>query len=275
MDGSGALAPEGVKEVWRLIWSSPADGATQMAVDEAIWQAVASGLAPPTLRLYAWEPPCLSLGRNQPVAEVDREALAQAGYGLVRRPTGGRAILHIDELTYSVALPLTHPLARGSVLSSCRRLSEGLLTALRLLGVRDATAHREKPAAPEGPVCFETPGEFEIVVGRRKLIGSAQARGRGGLLQHGAIPLFGDIARIGQFLRTPVGPEQVRARATTLSEALGREVSWEEAAEAVAAGFQRAFGLRLEAGVLTPWEEETARRLREEKYTAEEWTARL
>lgn len=277
MDGPGALSPEGGsrEDVWRLIRSAPADGATQMAVDEAIWQAVAAGLAPPTLRLYAWDPPCLSLGRNQPVADVDREALERAGYGLVRRPTGGRAILHTDELTYSVALPLDHPLAKGDVLSSCRRISEGLLAALALLGVRDATAHQEKPQAPAGPVCFEVPGEFEVVVGGRKLIGSAQARGRGGLLQHGALPLFGDIARICAFLRSSPDPARVRARATTLSEVLGREVSWEEAAEAVAAGFREAFGLVLAEGDLTPWEREMARRLREEKYATEDWTARL
>lgn len=277
MDSSGALAPQRGEQgdIWRLIRSDPADGATQMAVDEAIWQAVAAGLAPPTLRLYPWDPPTLSLGRNQPVADVDRGALARAGYGLVRRPTGGRAILHIDELTYSVALPLDHPLARGDILSSCRRLSEGLLAALWHLGVREATAHQERPAVSGGPVCFETPGEFEIVVGGRKLIGSAQARGRGGLLQHGAIPLRGDIARICAFLRPTPDPTRVRARATTLSEALGREVSWDEAAEAVASGFRRAFGITLLEESLTPWEQERARRLREEKYAAENWTARL
>ncbi len=259
---------------WRLIRSAPADGATQMATDEAIWRAVAGGRAPPTLRLYAWDPPCLSLGRHQRADEVDREALAAAGYGLVRRPTGGRAILHIDELTYSVALPLAHPLARGGVLESCRNISQGLLAALEILGVREAEIHQEKPPPVAGPVCFETPGEFEIVVGGRKLIGSAQARGGGGLLQHGAIPLTGDIARICSFLTAPADPARVRARATTLAEALGREISWEEAAEAVAAGFARAFGLHMEPGSLSPWEMEMARQLREEKYAVDRWTLR-
>lgn len=253
--------------LWRLIRSAPADGPTQMATDEAIWRAVAEGRALPTLRLYAWDPPCLSLGRHQRADEADRAALAAAGYGLVRRPTGGRAILHIDELTYSVALPLNHPLARGGVLESCRNLSQGLLAALEILGVAEARVHQQKPPPSAGPVCFETPGEFEIVVGERKLIGSAQARGYGALLQHGAIPLTGDIARICAFLAAPADPVRVRARATTLSEALGREVSWEEAAEAVAMGFARAFGLHLEPGDLSPWEMEMARQLREEKYS--------
>lgn len=260
--------------VWRLIYCPPADGPTQMAVDEAIWRAVAEGRVPPTLRLYAWEPPCLSLGRHQSAGEVNRDALTAAGYGLVRRPTGGRAILHIDELTYSVAAPLTEPRVRGDILTSCQRISQGLLAALSLLGVRDAAVHQQKLPTSTGPVCFETPGEFEIAVGGRKLVGSAQARGRGALLQHGALPLTGDIARICAFLRVPVDPAQVRARATTLAETLGREVPWDEAARAVAEGFARALELPLEPGELTPQEMETAHQLRREKYAADEWTFR-
>lgn len=260
---------------WRLIYTAPADGPFQMAVDEAIWQAVAGGRSLPTLRLYAWEPPCLSLGRHQSVREVNREALRAAGYGLVRRPTGGRAILHTDELTYSVAAPLRDPRVRGDVLTSCEQLSQGLLEALRLLGIGNAAAHQSKQHLPAaGPVCFEAPALFEITVGGRKLVGSAQMRGRGALLQHGAVPLWGDIARICPFLIPPADPLRVRARATTLEAVLGRRVSWEEAAEAMAEGFARALNLRLEPGGLTAWEQEVARRLQEEKYGAEEWTGR-
>ena len=90
------------RAAWRLLLSPAADGALNMAVDEAILLAVAEGASPPTLRFFDWTPPCLSLGYSQPAAEVDRSQLARLGYGLVRRPTGGRAILHTDELTYSV-----------------------------------------------------------------------------------------------------------------------------------------------------------------------------
>ncbi|HIE39534.1 MAG TPA: lipoate--protein ligase family protein [Anaerolineales bacterium] len=246
-----------------------------MAVDEAIWQAVAEGNGPPTLRLYAWAPPCLSLGRHQPVAEVDRKALRRAGYDLVRRPTGGRAILHIDELTYSVAVPLTDPRVRGDVLASCRRISQGLLEALRRLGVREAAAHQSpQPPTPTGPVCFEAPAHFEVTVGGQKLIGSAQMRGRGALLQHGALPLRGDIARVCAFLTTSADPDRVRARATTLETILGRPVSRTEAAAAVARGFARALNLHLEPGELTAEEWEIAQALREEKYGSEKWTVR-
>ncbi len=247
-----------------------------MATDEAIWLAVARGVAPPTLRLYSWDPVCLSLGRNQSAACVDRAALRAAGYGLVRRPTGGRAILHTDELTYSLVAPLTDPRVHGDVLTSCQKISRGLLEALRLLGVEEVSAHQADRAVPSrNPVCFEALSAFEIGVGGRKLIGSAQMRSRGTLLQHGSLPLKGDIARICGFLIPPPARPKVRARATTLEAALGRPVSWEEAAKAVAEGFARGLNLCLEPGLLTPEEEEMARSLRREKYGTEEWTARL
>src|SRR5690606_14878512 len=109
---------------WRLIRTQPAAGAWNMAVDEAVLEAVGQGDVLPTLRLYAWNPPCLSLGFAQPVQDVDRAALARLGWELVRRPTGGRAILHTDELTYSVIAPLDEPRVAGSVLESYRRLSQ-------------------------------------------------------------------------------------------------------------------------------------------------------
>ena len=127
------------RETWRAIFDPPRDGAMNMAIDEAILEATAAGSLAPTLRLYAWEPPTLSLGHAQPAADCDCEALRRLGWGLVRRPTGGRAILHTDELTYSVVAAESHPLMQGGVLESYRRLSRGLLSGLRILGV-DAAA---------------------------------------------------------------------------------------------------------------------------------------
>jgi lipoate-protein ligase A len=260
---------------YRLIASEPGDGATHMAIDEVVWRAVAEG-GTPTLRLYAWAPPCLSLGRNQPVRDVNREAIAAAGHGLVRRPTGGRAILHTDELTYSVVIPLSDPRVRGGVLASCAQLSQGLVRALELLGVDNVTTHRRSTgSAPQEPVCFETAGEFEIVVGQKKLIGSAQMQGRGVLLQHGTLPLCGDIARICAFLDPPADPQRVRSRATTLEATLGRSVSWQEAAHAVAEGFASALNLQLDSEALTSRERDLVRQLRREKYASDTWTDRL
>jgi lipoate-protein ligase A len=261
---------------WRLIRSQAADGATNMAIDEAILRGVASGDAPPTLRLYSWDPPCLSLGRGQPVDDVDRQAVRAAGYDLVRRPTGGRAILHIDELTYSLIVPEEDPRVAGGVVESYRRLSAGLVRGLERLGVEEIVAdERLENRGHEGPVCFEQPSDYEITVGGRKLVGSAQMRARGVVLQHGALPLYGDIARICPLLASHPDPSQVHARAAAVDKVLGRAVTWDEAAEALAEGFAEALNLTLEPGTLTPEELARAQVLRAEKYAADQWTALL
>lgn len=263
------------RTTWRLIHSSTADGATNMAVDEAIMRAVAAERVPPTLRFYAWMPACLSLGRAQSVADVDRAALDRAGYDLVRRSTGGKAILHADELTYSVVAPEAEPRVRGGIVESYRRLSAGLMRGLERLGVADIVADRRvENRHAEGPVCFEVPSDYEITAGGRKLAGSAQMRAQQVVLQHGAVPLHGDITRICAVLAAHPDPARVRARATTVEAVLGRAVAWAEAARALAAGFGEALNLRLEPGALTAQERAWAAELRAEKYATEAWTAR-
>ncbi len=262
--------------LWRLVLDPPSDGARNMAVDEAFLEEAAAGRSLPTLRLYAWEPPTLSLGFAQPVADVNREALRRMGWGLVRRPTGGRAILHTDELTYSITAPENHPLMQGGVLESYRRLSLGLLAGLRLLGVEGQADAGQRTRAVGNPVCFEIPSQYEISAGGRKLIGSAQARRAGGVLQHGAFPLRGDIARILQGLSGPqIPPERVRRRAATLGDLLGREVSWREAADAVSRGFTDEFGIEFRREGLTENEKTRADELSRGKYGSEEWTCRF
>ena len=265
---------------WRLLVDAPADGATNMAVDEAILNGVIEGYSLPTLRFYAWLPPCLSLGRNQPGSDVDWAACRAAGVDVVRRPTGGRAILHTDELTYSVVLLQTDPRAAGDVVESYRRLSEGLLAGLRRLGVdaTQATGQRTE-ATTLSAVCFETPSDYEITVGGRKLVGSAQCRTRGGVLQHGALPLWGDLTRIVSYLN--LGHDQreaqrriLRQRAITLEEALGRTVPFLEVARALAEGFAEALFLNLTPGKLSDYERALAVELRQSRYAAPEWTVR-
>ena len=112
---------------WRLLKTGARDGATNMAIDEAILDAVTAGQSPPTLRFFGWTPPCLSLGYSQPAGDVDRAACAQRGWAIVRRQTGGQAILHVDELTYSVCAPLDEPRVVGGIVESYGRLAAGLL----------------------------------------------------------------------------------------------------------------------------------------------------
>jgi lipoate-protein ligase A len=263
-------------DLWRLILDPPSDGAHNMAVDESLLEQAAAGRSLPTLRLYAWEPPTLSLGFAQPVADCDRDALQRLGWGLVRRPTGGRAILHTDELTFSVTAPETHPLLQGGVLESYRRLSLGLLAGLRLLGVAVQSETGQRTRNAGNPVCFEIPSQYEISAGGRKLIGSAQARRPGGVLQHGAIPLRGDLARILQALAGPqIPPDRIHRRAATLGELLGREVAWQAAAEAVTRGFSETFGINFRREGLTEKEKTRADDLARGKYETKEWTCRV
>jgi lipoate-protein ligase A len=265
---------------WRLLLDGEANGAANMALDEAILSAVRLGLSPPTLRFYAWSPPCLSLGRNQPLADVGLAACRAAGVDVVRRPTGGRAILHTDELTYSVALLQSDPLAGGGVLESYRRLSEGLLAGFHRLGVQALQAiGQRKPAADLTAVCFETPSDYEITAGGRKLVGSAQWRSKGGVLQHGTLPLHGDITRIVDYLAfSDVERERqrhaLRTQAITLEEARGRILSVAQVAQTLAGGFAAALDLNLQHGEPTAHEHALAAELFSTRYANPDWTTR-
>ncbi|RLC79824.1 MAG: hypothetical protein DRI61_07105 [Chloroflexi bacterium] len=266
-------------EKWRLLETGYADGVTNMAIDEAILLAVAKGKAPPTLRFYGWRPPCLSIGYGQSMREeIDIERCKAAQIDLVRRPTGGKAILHSDEVTYSVVLPSSHPLARGSVLESYRRLSWGLVQGLRALGVKASQAGPLEEKQWLSAACFEVPSDYEVECNGKKLIGSAQLRRKDALLQHGSIPLRGDVTAIVDFLRLPPAQKErlrarLRQRAITLEEILGRAVSFEEVVSAMVQGFKEAFGLQITPGELTPFEKEEAERLRQ-KYSSDAWNLR-
>jgi lipoate-protein ligase A len=235
------------------------------------------------LRLYAWEPPGLSLGRGQPGADVDRAACAQDGVDVVRRPTGGRAILHTDELTYSVVAPLDEPRIAGDIPASYRRLSHALLAALQHLGIdaqSQTPSHGQQDANREprdpNPVCFEVPSHYELTTtDGRKLLGSAQMRTHDTVLQHGALPLVGDIARICRYLTDAPNAKRVRAHAVTLGSASGRPVTWDEVAQAMVIGFGSALNLELRPGELAPQEQDWTAALRREKYASDGWTWRV
>lgn len=272
---------------WRLLLSPLADGPLNMAVDEAILQALADGHGTPTLRFFGWAPPCLSLGYAQPAAEVDRARLAALGYGLVRRPTGGRAILHTDELTYSVIAPMDEPRVRGGVLESYQQLSAGLLAGLKRLGlgVRADRTYQGSEGTAKGPVCFEVPSNYEITVGTaeapRKLLGSAQVRKRGVVLQHGTLPLAGDLGRICDVLvfadeaARAAARARLHQRAATVADVLGTPVAWAPAAQALAEGMAEVLNLNLVEAPLTDAETRLAAQLRTEKYASAAWNERL
>lgn len=268
---------------WRVILTPPGSGAWNMAVDEAILESVSRRQSLPTLRLYAWAPACLSLGLAQPYRDVDVDALTRLAWDVVRRPTGGRAILHVDELTYSVTAPLDEPRVAGGVMESYRRLSQALVAALVKIGL-SAQADKEYQLSgdtkPGGAVCFEVPSNYEITVQGRKLVGSAQARRKEGVLQHGTLPLSGDLTRIVRVLAYPDESTREQAAQRLLAHAvnaemLGFNVSWENAAAAFCAGFEEALDLKLVKEGISPTEQQRAEALMEEKYANPAWTERF
>ncbi len=271
---------------WRLILDPPARGAWNMAVDEAILEAVGRAEVLPTLRFYSWTPPCLSLGYAQSLGDVDQAALKALGWDIVRRPTGGRAILHTDELTYSVIGPQDDPRLSGGVLESYENLSKALLQGLALLGIpAEAVEKEQNPASHEAqkkqnPVCFEVPSNFEITLAGKKLIGSAQARRKEGVLQHGTLPLYGDHTRIIQALCFPDDAARQRAktrlleRATTVESGTGRRLEWEQAAESIAQAFRTELSLTLIPGALSANEINRAGELETEKFAHPAWIGR-
>jgi len=266
---------------WRLLVHGAATGAENMAVDEAISRAVAEGLAPPTLRFYAWEPPCISLGRHQSLNALDIDRCRALGAGIVRRPTGGRAILHTDELTYSLVAPPDHPLLSGMVLESYLRVSAGLVAGLARLGIRAEPAPGvSRPGPDVSAACFEVPSAYEIVADGRKLLGSAQSRRAKVVLQHGSLPLRGDLTRLVECLALPSATEREALRrsltehAATVEQLTGRQVSYEEAVEAMIAGLTSALELSVTPGALSDAETAWAVELVFQKYGNREWTER-
>jgi lipoate-protein ligase A len=268
--------------LWRLVRSAPTRGAENMAVDDAVLQAVCKKKSPCTLRVYAWQPPCLSLGYAQSFQDVDTSRLDDLGWDVVRRPTGGRAILHADELTYALIAPDSHPAFSGGVLASYRKLSDALVRALEILGL-DVDVSPDSALSEEQrqePVCFQRPSAYEITVQGKKIVGSAQLRRLGAVLQHGTIPLGGDIARICQVLKYDDDSARqdavhgVRMRSATVEDILHTQAPWETAVRALTQGFEQALGWQFSEGNLSPLELNTSRALIESRYASQEWTRR-
>ncbi|ABX05505.1 MAG TPA: lipoate--protein ligase family protein [Herpetosiphon sp.] len=260
--------------MWRYIVSAAADGATNMAIDHAL--VLHANQSPyPTLRIYRWQPACLSIGAFQPYSDVNVAACQQAQIEIVRRPTGGRAILHDAELTYSITAPNSNPLLGGRVLKTYRTISHGLLVGLRQL-VSTVDWATSTSDGPKSAACFDTPSDFEITVAGRKLVGSAQTRTRGAILQHGTVLLQADRQQLSQVLHLPTELDSaaLAERLIALDEAAQRPVSFDEAQQAIVAGFATAFNLEFQPDQLTEQELATAERLRHERYTNPEWLQR-
>jgi lipoate-protein ligase A len=247
-----------VSRTWRLVVTEACDGATNMAIDEALWRGRQAGSSPPTLRFFAWAPPTVSLGYGQRLdRQVDVEACRRLGVGVVRRPTGGSALYHDGperELTYSVSATAEDLGVSADLLDTYRWIGRALVRGLEALGAAAEMVSTGRGLGRDPAFCFARTGAFEIEVGGKKLVGSAQRRQGTSFLQHGAILLAVDAPRLGALFPTTRDP---LASLTTLEAATGRRPTFEEVAAALRTAFEVEHGLRLVPGGLT--DEETAR----------------
>lgn len=262
---------------WRLLITPPCSGAENMAIDQALLDRYASA-ACPTLRFYRWSPACVSLGYAQRLErDVDSAACAARGIDVVRRPTGGRAILHDQEVTYALVVAQDHPqFKHGSVVQSYRAISAALCAGLTRLGVRVELAPRPARHVGKSAACFDLPGDYEITAQGRKLLGSAQARQQGGLLQHGTLLLHADVELLAAVLRLPesLPAAALAQRMIALDEVLGYVPTFDSVVESLIRGFEETWSIALVPGELTPEEQARVAELVRDRFGNPAWTAR-
>lgn len=275
------------KETWRFIDSGNCSPGFNMALDEALLEWHSKGLIPPTIRFYGWDPATLSVGYFQKVEkEIDMEAVKKYGLGFVRRPTGGRGVLHDQELTYSVIVSEDHPKMPNTVTEAYRVISEGVLEGFKALGldayfaVPRTEEEKEGLKNPRSAVCFDAPSWYELVVEGRKVAGSAQTRQKGVILQHGAILLDLDEDKLFDLFKYP--NERVRERmqknfknkAVAINAIREQPASLEEAKKAFYIGFEKGLDVELEVYTLTDEERKIVDDIAKKRYENDEWNYR-
>src|SRR5437764_4372736 len=258
-------------EQYRFLNTEPLDAAMNMAIDESVHTHYLHNAAPPSLRVFRWEQPSISLGRFQSVErEIESEQCQQLGVALVRRPTGGRAVYHCDEFTYSIVIGKRYGVPAG-VVAAYTYLALGLLAALQDLGVR-AELSDERVSKHPSAACFASSTQADLTSGGFKLVGSAQVWKDDALLQQGSLPLDDRAAEFFSMLRYPNEAARAEALAaycekTTPLRTFAPGVSWDDVAQAFRKGFSEALQVTFMEGQLSTSEWELAHRLVEEKYS--------
>jgi lipoyl(octanoyl) transferase len=272
------------KETWKFVDSGYGSPSFNMALDEALLEWNSKGAFSPVIRFYGWNPPTLSIGYFQKVEkEINIEAVKNQGIGFVRRPTGGRGVLHEHELTYSVIVPESHSMMPNTVAEAYRVISEGILKGFHQLGleayfaVPETTEERELLKSPHSAVCFDTPSWYELVVEGRKVAGSAQTRQKGVILQHGSILLDMDEDKL--FSLFKYSNERVMERmkksfknkAVAINDLTSNRISMEQAKEAFKKGFEEGLNINLEPYELNQTEIDYVNQIAKERYESDEW----
>jgi lipoyl(octanoyl) transferase len=265
-------------EEWRILPFRKAGAVENMAVDEALFRENIRKKSPPTLRFYGWQVPALSLGYFQDYGkEVDDEACRRFGVETIRRPTGGKAVLHEQELTYAVVAGADSSRFPPDILKTYRLISNCIAKGLAEVGIR-AEMKTDGRRAPDGTLrssCFSFPSRYELLVNGRKICGSAQMRSHGAFLQHGSLLLAFDPLRTCAVMLPHRDMERdadlLRRSVTSVGEQTGSPVDGEGLCRVLRGGFERILGIRLREGLLTPEEEGLADELMTKKYGGGSW----
>lgn len=273
-------------EIWNFINTGSKNPYYNMAMDEALLNFVSRGEIDPVIRFYTWNPATLSIGYFQRLQkEIDIDKVKEKGYGLVRRQTGGRGVLHDKELTYSVIVPESHPNMPSTVTEAYKIISQGLLEGFKNLGFETYFAiprskeERDKLKQPRSSVCFDAPSWYELVVEGRKIAGSAQTRQKGVILQHGSIlqdididDLFDMFKFKNERLKAKM-KENFFQKAVAINDISNQHITLNEMENAFEAGFKKGLNIDFKPLELTEKQIEEVQEL-EEKYRSEAWMYR-
>ena len=273
-------------EIWNFINTGSKNPYYNMAMDEALLNFVSRGEIDPVIRFYTWNPATLSIGYFQRLQkEIDIDKVKEKGYGLVRRQTGGRGVLHDKELTYSVIVPESHPNMPSTVTEAYKIISQGLLEGFKNLGFETYFAiprskeERDKLKQPRSSVCFDAPSWYELVVEGRKIAGSAQTRQKGVILQHGSIlqdididDLFDMFKFKNERLKAKMKENFVQ-KAGAINDISNQHITLNEMENAFEAGFKKGLNIDFKPLELTEKQLEEVQEL-EDKYRSEAWMYR-
>ncbi|MBE7348043.1 biotin/lipoate A/B protein ligase family protein [Staphylococcus epidermidis] len=273
-------------EIWNFINTGSKNPYYNMAMDEALLNFVSRGEIDPVIRFYTWNPATLSIGYFQRLQkEIDIDKVKEKGYGLVRRQTGGRGVLHDKELTYSVIVPESHPNMPSTVTEAYKIISQGLLEGFKNLGFETYFAiprskeERDKLKQPRSSVCFDAPSWYELVVEGRKIAGSAQTRQKGVILQHGSIlqdididDLFDMFKFKNERLKAKMKENFVQ-KAVAINDISNQHITLNEMENAFEAGFKKGLNIDFKPLELTEKQIEEVQEL-EDKYRSEAWMYR-
>lgn len=268
-----------MRETWGFLDCGHHDAAINMAVDEALLEWHREGIIPPTIRFYGWKRPSLSVGHFQNVEKtIDFTGVQKHRCDLVRRLTGGSAVLHDDELTYSIVVSESHPMIPRSVNRAYYILSQGLLESYRLLGINaQFSISKHDLLRKRTAVCFEKPAIYEMIVDGKKISGNAQVRKTGVLLQHGSIPISFDIDMLFDLFKFSSEAERESKRqsfyqkATSIKEVTGRSYTYETLKEVFLKGFQKKLNVKIKPIKLSDNQWQYIDYLAESKYRTKLW----